>query len=200
MKRLLLLTLAAIGFSATASAIQLTCTVTGGTVLTSTNAGIGYSILNGIGNNSGMGTGTISCPSVSVGSGLQIINYQVLATVDYQGGPFGTTSGTSVTQILTLMGGALNGATRNAVISGGNSSSGVIPPTPFQIGTTLNGGTSYGAFTVNVASSVTGGGPVAGSSGQIVLSYDVVPEPSTYFMLSAGLVGFGLMRKRLFRK
>jgi hypothetical protein len=199
MKKVFLLALSAIAFSATASAITVSCTVTSGTVLTATNGGIAYSIANGIGTSTGAATGFISCPAITA-PGLTITNYQVLATVDYQGGPFNTTTGTSVNQILTLVGGSLNGSFVNATISGGNSSSGVVPPVPFQIGSTLSGASSYAAFTVNVASSVSLGGPVAGSSGQVVLSYEVVPEPSTYVMMSAGLIGFGLLRKRMFRK
>jgi hypothetical protein len=141
----------------------------------------------------------ISCPAISTGVGT-ITNYQVLATIDYQGGPFGTTSGTQVSQVLTIVGGSLNGSSVNGTISGGNSSTGVVPPVPFQIGSTLSGATSYAAFTVNVASSVSAGGPVGGSSGQVVISYSVdngIPEPSTYIMMSAGLLGLGLLRKRI---
>lgn len=107
-----------------------------------------------------------------------------------------------MSQVLTLVGGSLNGASVNASVSGGNSSSVVVPPVPFQIGSTLSGATSYAAFTVNVASSVILGGPVAGSSGQVVISYDVstVPEPPTYAMMSAALVGLGLLRRRSTRK
>ena len=198
MKKFLLIGGLFVVSSLSAFAITVACTVTSGTVLTSTNGGLGYSINNGIGVSTGGATGVISCPGVSTGVGT-IVNYQLLATVDYQNGPFNTTSGTSVSQVLTAAGGSLNGSSVSAVISGGNSSSGVVPPVPFQIGSTLGGAMSYAAFTVNVNSSVTSGGPVAGSSGQIVLSYDVntgVPEPATYAMLSAGLVGLGLLRKR----
>lgn len=134
------------------------CTVTSGTVLTATLGGNGYSINNGIGTSTGGATGVISCPSVSNPSGT-IINYRVLATADYQGGPFGTVTGTQVTEIFSLVGGDLNGSSVTAIISGGNSSSSVVPVTPFQIGSTLSGATSYSAFSVNVASSVTLGGP-----------------------------------------
>jgi hypothetical protein len=202
MKRLLFLAVTAVTFSAVASAIQVSCTVTSGTVLTSTLGGLGYSIANGIGTATGGATGTISCPAISTGIGT-ITNYQVLATVDYQGGPFNTTSGTAVSQVLTLVGGSLNGSSVNATISGGNSSSGVVPPVPFQIGSTLSGATSYAGFTVNVASSVSLGGPVGGSSGQVLLSYDVVegvPEPGTYVMLSSALIGLGLLRRHRVRK
>lgn len=127
MKKLLLLAIAALGISPIASAITVSCTVTSGTVLTSTLGGLGYSIANGIGTSTGGATGVISCPAVSTGIGT-LNNYQVLATVDYQGGPFGTTTGTQVQEILTLVGGSLNGASLSAVISGGNSSSASFPP------------------------------------------------------------------------
>jgi class 3 adenylate cyclase len=98
----------------------------------------------------------------------------------------------------------LNGSSVSAVISGGNSSTGVVPPVPFQIGSTLSGATSYAGFTVNVASSVTAGGPVAGSSGQVIISYDLgtaeAPEPSTYALMASGLLGFGLLRLRAARR
>ncbi len=180
------------------SATLVSCTVTSGTVLTATSGGLAYSIANGIGTATGGATGTISCPTITTGVGV-IQNYQVLATVDYQGGPFGTTSGTEVTQTLTLIGGALNGTSVSPVISGGNSSSSVSLGSPFQIGATLGGLAMYGAFTVNVTSSVTFGGPVGGSSGQVVLSYDVgpaIPEPGTLGMLSAGLIGLGYLGRR----
>ncbi len=207
MKKSVLFSFLFVALSSVASAATVSCTVTSGTVLTSTLGGLGYSIANGIGTSSGGATGVIACPSISTGIGT-LSNYQVLATVDYQGGPFGTTSGTSVSQLLTLVGGSLSGSSVNATISGGNSSSGVVPPVPFQIGSTLSGAASYPAFTVTVASSVSQGGPVGGSSGQVVINYDVslpppppsnVPEPSTYVLLSAGLVGFGLMKRRASR-
>lgn len=204
MKKTILLALSVAALSSVASAAIVSCTVTSGTVLTSTIGGLGYSIANGVGTSTGGATGTISCPAVTTGIGT-ISNYQVLATVDYQGGPFNTTTGTSVNQVLTLAGGALNGSSVSATISGGNSSTGVVPPVPFQIGSTLSGATTYAAFTVNVNSSVSAGGPVGGSSGQVVLSYDVtppagIPEPSTYALLSVGLVGFGLLKRRAARK
>ncbi len=202
MKGFFLCSLFAVATAQLASATTVSCTVTSGTVLTATLGGLGYSIANGIGTSTGGATGTISCPSISTGVGF-INNYQVLATVDYQGGPFGTTSGTSVSQVLTLVGGSLNGASVNATISGGNSSTSVVPPVPFRIGSTLSGATSYSGFTVNVASSVTAGGPVAGSSGQVIISYDVAteaPEPSTYALMASGLLGFGLLRLRAARR
>lgn len=180
------------------SAALVSCTVTSGTVLTATIGGLGYSIANGIGTATGGSTGVISCPSITTGVGV-IQNYQVLAAVDYQGGPFGTTAGTAVTQTLTLVGGSLNGTSVSPVITGGNSSSAVSLGSPFQIGSTLGGLTTYGAFTVNVTSSVTLGGPVGNSGGQVVLSYDVgpaVPEPGTLGMLGAGLVTLGYFSRR----
>jgi hypothetical protein len=200
MKKHLFLALAVALAAETASAATVSCTVTSGTVLTSTLGGLGYSIANGIGTSTGGATGVISCPAISTGVGT-LTNYQVLATVDYSGGPFGTTSGTSVSEVLTLVGGSLNGSSVNAIVSGGAGSAAVVPPVPFQIGSTLSGATSYAAFTVNVASSVSLGGPVSNSTGQIVISYDVnvppqVPEPSTYVMLSAGLAALGLVRRR----
>ena len=152
LKKLLLRPIAALGVSPIASATTVGCIVTSGTVLTATLGGLGYSIANGIGTPTGRTTGVISCPAVNTGSGT-ITNYQVLANVDYQGGPFGTTSGTEVRQLLTLVGGSLNGASVLA---------------------TLSGATSYAGFTVNVASSVLNGGPVVGSSGQVLISYDVI--------------------------
>ena len=184
-----------------AAPITVNCTVTSGTVLTSTSGGTAYSIANGIGTSSGGATGVISCPGVSAGAGNTISSYQVLATIDYQNGPIGTTSGTSVTQLLTLVGGSLNGASVNGVISGGNSSSGVVPPVPFQIGSTLSGAESYSAFTVNVTSSVSAGGPVSDSGGQVILRYDsnpVIPEPSTYMLFAGGLIGVGLLKRKRF--
>jgi hypothetical protein len=204
MKKFIVLALAALAMPAVSFATIVSCTVTSGTVLTSTLGGLGYSIANGIGTSTGGATGVISCPSISTGFGT-LSNYQVLATVDYQGGPFGTTSGTLVTEILTLVGGSLNGSSVAASISGGNSSSSVIPGVPFQIGSTLSGATSYAAFTVNVASSVFAGGPVSGSSGQVVVSYDVappssVPLPSSLVLTTSVLAGLGLLRRRTVRR
>jgi len=179
--------------------INVSCTVTSGTVLTSTMGGLGYAIANGIGTSTGGATGVISCPAISTGSGF-ISNYRVLATVSYQGGPVGTTSGTQVSQLLTILGGALNGSSVNSTISGGENPTGVIPPSPFQIGSTIGGATSYAAFTINVASSVPTGGPVGNSIGQVTLSYfaaqSVVPEPSTYALMAAGLAGVGVLARR----
>lgn len=200
MKKVILLLSAMIVSISTASAVTVSCTVTSGTVLTSTGGGLFYSIPNGIGFNNSPGTGIISCPAISTGSGF-IANYQVLGIVDYNGGPSGTSSGTQVEQILTLVGGSLNGSSVNAIISGGASSFSVIPQTPFQIGSTLGGATSYAGFFVVVNSFVRNGGPVTASTGQVVVSYNVqasnsVPEPSTYALFSTALLGLGYLRLR----
>jgi hypothetical protein len=205
LRKTIVLALAMALAPAAAFAATVSCTVTSGTVLTSTLGGLGYAIANGIGTSTGGATGVIACPSITTGIGA-ITNYQVLATVDYQGGPFGTTSGTFVQQILTLIGGSLNGSSVAATISGGNSSSGVVPGVPFQIGSTLSGATSYAAFTANVQSLVSLGGPVGGSSGQLVISYDVqdkpsnVPVPSTLVLVSGIAAAFGLRRKLALRR
>jgi hypothetical protein len=188
-RRILLASLVLFSASA-AHATSVSCTVTSGTVATSVLGGLGYAISNGIGNITGGATGVISCPAISTAPSLSITNYQVLATVDYGLGPFGTTSGTTVTEVLTLVGGSLSGSSVTAQISGGTSSSGVVPPIPFQIGSTLSGSSTYAAFTVNVNSSVTAGGPVGFSGGQVVVSYDVtsVPLPPSSALLLSGLL------------
>ena len=200
MKKLIAFACLAVAAPSAASAAIVNCTVTSGTVLTAASGGIAYTIANATGTSTGGATGLISCPNVTVGSGLQVLNYKVLAQVDYQNGPFGTTSGTTVRETLSLVGGALNGSSVAALISGGASSSTFNPANPFQIGATLGGLNSYGAFTVNVDSAVTTGGPVAGSSGQVVVSYDVgaVPEPASWALMIAGfgIVGGALRSTR----
>lgn len=191
MKKLLLLAIIALGVSPIASAAIVGCTVTSGTVLTSTNGGLAYSIANGIGTATGGATGVISCPAISTGFGF-LDNYQVFASLDYQGGP----TGTLVQQALIVKGGPLNNSTINPFLSSSNS------PVAFQIGSTLSGATSYAAFTVFVDSRITFGGPVTASSGQVVVSYDVqapptgVPEPSSYALMTAGLAGLGVLTRR----
>jgi hypothetical protein len=185
--------LAAIATPASA-ATTIACTVVSSGVLTSTLGGAGYSIANAIGTVSG----AITCPAVSAGSSGLITNYKVLAVTDYQNAS-AQVSSHGVTQILTLVGGLLNGASVTAVSTGGTSSSVNSPANPFQIGSTLSGATNYAGFTVNVASSVTTGGPISNSGGQVFLSYDVVPEPATWALMMAGfgLTGAAMRRKKM---
>ncbi len=183
-----------------ASASLVSCTVLSGTVLTSTGGGLAFSIANGIGTSSGGATGIISCPAIVVGSpGLFINSYQVLATAAYTDGPFGTTSGTTVSELFSLVGGPLSGASFLEQVSGGSSGASA---SPFQIGSTLGGATSYSGFSVNVASAVVAGGPVGTSRGQVFISFEVgpaaatVPEPGSLAVVLAGLTALGFTSRR----
>jgi hypothetical protein len=181
------------------SAATVICTVTSGTVLTQTLGGGGYVIDGAVGSNLAAGSGSITCPSVTASVGNTITSYGVFASIDYAGGPFGTVSGTTVSQTLTLVGGPLGGLSIMGLVSGGNSSNNVVPPVPFQFGTTLLASvTSYAGFTVNVSSVLAAGGPVGAATGQVRLQYEETPEPSTYALISVGLVGLGLARRRHF--
>jgi hypothetical protein len=184
-----------------ASATTVACTVTTGTVLTSFSAGSAYSIGGGNGTSTGGATGVISCPAIATGVGF-IDAYQVLAGIGYSGVDDATVDGTSVTQVLTLVGGALNGSFAQAVASGGFFPNTFTPSPPFQIGSTLSGATSYPAFTVNVASQLTSGGPVGAATGAVYVSFQVaqvsaIPEPASVAMMlvSLGVLGSFVTRK-----
>jgi hypothetical protein len=186
--------LAAVAAPASAATFA-TCTVVSSGPLTSTLGGAGYSIANAIGSVSG----AITCPALAAATGIAYTNYKVFAVTDYQNASINSPLN-SVTQILTLVGGALSGATQTAISTGGISSSVNSPANPFQIGSTLAGpAASYGSFTVDVSSAVTTGGPISNSGGQIYLSYDVVPEPATWALMLAGfgLTGAAMRQKKM---
>jgi PEP-CTERM motif len=206
MKNTLLLSLSLAALSTLASAATVSCTVTPAGIVT------GYSTstadINGSFVNTGArvtqggtlaSTAVFTCPTITVAAGSTIQNYQVLATGDYTGGPFGTTSGTSVTMGYLVNGGLVSGASQTLIVSGGNSSNNVVPPTPFQLGATQGGVTTANGFTVSLSSQVTAG-TVGASTAQVVLSYTVqsgTPEPATLGLVGSALVGLGfLARKR----
>jgi hypothetical protein len=202
-KHCLILTASLLSFAVAASATTANCTVTSGTVLTSSQGGLGYSIFSANGTSTGGATGVISCPAISVGFGV-INNYQVMAEIGYNFGPFGTSKGTQVDQTLTLLGGSLNGSSSTQSVFGGASplSTSYSPELNFQIGSTLSGATSYSAFTVNVNSVVAEGGPVGNSTGRVFISYDVsnsVPEPSSFALIGIGIVA-GELARRMIRR
>src|SRR5437764_980360 len=104
MKRILTLALSTLVLSALASATTVSCTVTTGGIVSSyatstpdingNTANTGARVANG---GPLASTLVFNCPALSVSAGSSITNYMVLATGDYSGGPFGTTSGTQVT-------------------------------------------------------------------------------------------------------
>jgi hypothetical protein len=179
------------------------CTVTSGTVLTPTQGGTAYAIVNGTGNSSGGATGFINCPEVNVGFGV-ITSYEVLASISYENGPIQTFSGTQVDQTLTIVGGVLNGSSSSQSAFGGFSPFGTSysPELNFQIGSApFIGVNSYGAFTINVNSFVAAGGPVGNATGSVFISYEAipVPEPSTHALIGLGIVA-GELARRMIRR
>jgi hypothetical protein len=202
-----LLMLTFLTLAAAASATTLSCTVTSGTVLVGSTNG-GYLIPNGIGSNSSAGAGTISCPGVGSTNSNTVYVYKVFAEVSYQG----TFSSIEAIQILTLVGGPNSGSSQVAVIVGTNN---VAPVLQIQLGPTLVGLGLFPSFMVNVASSVSSIVPIAtgtlnrstipsnaitaGSIGQVFVSYEIVPEPSTWLGMSSGLLGLGLLFRRTAR-
>ena len=149
-------------------------------------------------------TAVFSCPGLDAGTGFNLTNVQLLGTGDYDGGPFNTTSGTSVTEVFGVTSGPFNPASSVVLtIFGGNSSNGTNITVPFQIGSTLNPGLEIlPGFTVNLSSIVTAG-TVAESSAQVVLSYSTastttpgVPEPATLGLMGGALLGLGFLARR----
>src|SRR5260221_5777389 len=127
MKKTLLLALSLAALATLASATTVSCTVTTGGLVSSyttstpdingNTANAGASVSSG---GPLASTLVFNCPAISVSAGSSIQNYMVLATGDYTGGPFGTTSGTQVTLGYLVNGGLVNGASQNLVVSGGN--------------------------------------------------------------------------------
>ncbi len=194
MKKIALLSLTLLAGGGLALATTVNCTVITGGVVTAS-----LDVAKIFAGESGGSLGVFNCPGINPGGGLIINNLRLLATGDYDDGPFGTTSGTTVTQVFDVATGPFSPASQTILISGGNSSTTTIPAVPFQIGSTLNGLTSTSSFIVNLSSHVTAGGGVAESSGQVVLSYttaSATPEPATYGTMAAALIGVSLIGRR----
>lgn len=147
-------------------------------------------------------TPVFSCPSLDAGSGNLLSNVVLLGTGDYDGGPFGTITGTSVTEVFGVTTGPFALAATSLTVTGGNSSNATSIPVPFQLGSTLNPGTqTLAAFTVNLSSFVNSG-TVAESSAQIALFYTTTsivgpaPEPATLGLMGGALLGLGFLARR----
>jgi hypothetical protein len=202
---------AAAALSANATVVSCTVSDDAGHNLTSVATGsgpnTGFSIAGGTTGGSAA-TAAISCPGLDAGAGLIITNFQLLGTAGYTGGPFGTTTGTQTTETFTALSGAFSGASVAQTSTGGTDPSVFLPGNPFQIGSTVSPGTqTTSSFFVSILSSVSQGGPVAASSGQVVLSYTTqpvtsgVPEPVSMLLFGSGLLAVSLIgRKKFTRK
>ncbi len=204
MKKVLLLSVLSCAFAAFASAATISCTVSASGSLTPYTTGdgpnTGFSIAAG--NSGGDIAGAIACPSIDAGLGNIITSWGIQATGDYTGGPFGTTSGTTVSMTYTVVGGLNNIQSQLLLVSGGNSSNGFVPGTPFTLGPTQNPGTqTVNAFTVTINSLLSAGGPVGASTGQVVINYETrpvsdTPEPATLGLMGSALLGLGFFGRR----
>ena len=196
-----------------ANATIVSCTVTNdaahnlSSVATGSGPNTGFSIAGGTTGGTASTT-AISCPGLDAGAGNIITNFQLLGQGGYTGGPFGTTSGTQTTETFTALSGAFSGASVAQTATGGADPTVFVPTNPFQIGSTVSPGTQTTAgFFVSILSAVTQGGPVAASSGQVVLSFTAtpvttgVPEPVSMLLLGSGLLAVSLIgRKKFARK
>ena len=203
MKKVLLLSVISCAFAGFASAATIiSCTVTAAGQLTpyATGSGpnTGFSIANG--NSGGDIAGAISCPSIDAGLGNIVTQWGIGATSDYTGGPYDTTSGTTVSMTYTVVGGLNDGVSQLLQVSGGNNSNTFVPSTPFALGPLQNPGTQIvSGFTVTINSALTEGGPVGSSTGQVVVAYETgpaTPEPATLGLMGSALLGLGFFGRR----
>ena len=204
MKNTLQLFLATVAIAGLASAGTVSCTITPSGPLSAYTTGVdpfaNTAFLINNGESGGTINNSINCPTVNAGAGNIITSYSAIATGDYTGGPIGTTTGTQVNLVFGTLGSAPVGAsTLLLMVTGGNSSSGFVPATPFQIGAAITPNTqTVAGFNVSV-SSTTISGSVAASSGQVVLNYttsSATPEPATLAMTGSVLLGLGFLGRR----
>jgi hypothetical protein len=205
MKQTFLLSFGIAALAGLASAATVSCTVTPSGNLTAyttgTNPFANTAFDIATGNSGGVIANSINCPTVDAGVGNVVTSYAVLATGDYTGGPFGTTSGTVVQLIFSTTGTApIGAAAQTLLVSGGNSSNATGPSTPFQLGSTITPNVeTLSAFNVAISSTVLSG-TVGDSSGQVVLSYTTapsgVPEPQTMGLVGSALLAIGLLGRK----
>lgn len=161
-------------------------------------------------NNSAPVTSTFTCsPSAAAGNiagdGLNVIGIQFLVSGSGQiaGGTAGTTYGASA--MISNNAGLTNPGNINISCIGDVNGSCVAGPQ--QTGPATTGVApvdQFGAFTVSVAGLQNGALPFL-NNGTATVFYMAnatpiqtgVPEPATFALMSAALLGFGLFRKRL---
>jgi PEP-CTERM motif len=191
LKKVLLLSVISCAFAAAASAATLSCTVSASGPLTpyttSFGPNTGFQIDGG--NSGGNIAGAIACPSIDAGAGNIVTSWGISATGDYTGGPFDTSTGTTVNMTYSVVGGLNSGVSQL-----------FVPSTPFTLGPVQNPGTqTVSAFGVTINSLVTAGGPVGSSTGQVVINYETgpaTPEPATLGLMGTALLGLSFFGRR----
>lgn len=185
MQRAVVLSLSALALSLAAHGTTITCTVSPTQIP------------------NGTGTASLSCPSIDAGSGFIIGSLQLLLASDYINGPFGASSGTTVSVVYTPA--ANFGAHTQAVTGGFSSTSSTTDGNPdsgggpFLAETIFVNSQTLAGFTIQESSSVSAGGPVSASTVNAFLSYTAsspVPEPATLGLAGGALLALGCFARR----
>lgn len=197
-KYLLVLSISAL--ASVASATTVSCTpVAAGVGLQDNGNSVEFA------NGNGTAIPAFSCPTISAGAGNVFTSFALVASSDYTaqgiGGPVGTVN---VVMTFTAIGGPVGGSTNSQTTAGDDTlgSNTHTPPTPITIGSTIPGGTSTAAFTVNAASVSNGQVDPSASSGSVAIVYTVgpvtttTPEPTTLGLMGSALLGLGLLARR----
>lgn len=197
MKKIFLLSLSLTACAILAQATTITCTViTGGAVSDGSNTAV-------IAGGTLSSTPVFNCGPIDAGAGNLLTNVFLQGASGFDGGPFGTTSGTTVVEVFNSDSPFNNGNNPlTETMNGGNVSNSWNPGIPFQLGNTLNPGTqTLAGFQVSLSSAVTAGGPVGSSTAQMVLNYTSTPiqgtpEPATLGLMGSALLGLGFLVRR----